>query len=577
MISYRLQNILACSTLALIGQASLHAQQSRPNIIWITCEDISPYLEVYGDSVVKTPNLDRLARDGQQFTHVYTTAGVSSPSRSCLITGMYPQSIGTQHMRTLFPPQSAPARKLGLKAYSAVLPEEVRAFPEFLRMAGYYTSNNFKTDYQFIQPVTVWDDCSAAATFKNAPKGKPFFSVFNLFITHESQLFKQSRLFDDHKNLLVDPAKVTLPPYYNDTPKAREAMARMMSNIQLMDWQVGQLIQELKDAGLYDNSYVFFFSDHGGTLPWMKREILERGTHIPFIVKFPKSAHAGTVNNDLVSSVDFAPTVLSIAGVKIPPYMQGHAFLGRQASKTKRQYVFAARDRMDECYDRVRSVRDMRYRYIYNFYPGQPKYQDITYRLGLPMMKEIKELHQEGKLNPYGEDWFKPTKPVEELYDVDNDPHELHNLAADPAYSNKLAELRKAFRSWMNKVGDLSYMPEKEMIANWWHGEDHAPSTEKAVLKKVKGGFMLICPTKGASIGYKILKKGEKDAEKTETAHTYCMPYVFGKLNNGDKIQVETPWNVYKPGTVIKASHGVTILVETHRIGYNPTRTTFTL
>ena len=274
------KSIILTSSALIIQGTWLQAQEERPNIIWITCEDISPYMETYGDRVVKTPNIDQLAIEGQQFQSVYTTAGVSSPSRSCIITGMYPMSIGTQHMRTLIE-TPAVSQKIGVPKYSAVLPEYVKAFPEYLRTNGYYTSNNLKTDYQFIEPVTVWDECSAAATYRKAPKGKPFFSIFNLFITHESQLFKQSPWFEEHKDLLVNPEKVSLPPYYKDTPEARKCMALMLSNVQLMDYQVGQIINQLKKDGVYDNSYIFFFSDHGGTMPWMKREILERGTHIP--------------------------------------------------------------------------------------------------------------------------------------------------------------------------------------------------------------------------------------------------------------------------------------------------------
>lgn len=404
----KFSNQIMLSTTALLLQSGWLSAQSKtdaikhhPNIIWITCEDISPYMMCYGADVVKTPNIDRLAKEGIQFQSVYTTAGVSAPSRSCFITGMYPMSIGTQHMRTLV---NSPAvlQKIGIGRYSAVLPEYVKAFPEYLRMNGYYTSNNEKEDYQFQPPVTAWDESDAGASYRNRQKGQPFFSVFNLFVTHESQLFSQSYLFNQNPQLLISPDQIKrLPPIYANTQKARECMARMLSNVQMMDKQVGEIIAQLKKDGVYDDSYIFFFSDHGGTMPWMKREILERGTHIPFIVKLPKGQQAGTQNDDLISSVDIAPTMLSIAGVSIPSYMQGQAFMGTQVSKVRHQYVFAARDRMDERYDRVRSVRDKQYRYIYNFMPQQPKYQDIAYRLGIPMMKELLELHKEGRLNQY--------------------------------------------------------------------------------------------------------------------------------------------------------------------------------
>lgn len=566
------------STTLLMAGGTLMTQsalaQQAPNIIWITCEDISPYMQCFGDDVVRTPNIDRLAAEGMRYTHVYTTAGVSSPSRSCIITGMYPTSIGTQHMRTLIENPEV-SRKIGVPKYSAVLPHYVKAFPEYLRQAGYYTTNNEKTDYQFIESVTVWDECSPAATYRKAPQDKPFFSIFNLFITHESQMMKESPLYKGHENLMVSPDKVKLPPYYNDTPTARASMARMLSNVQLMDHHVGEIVAQLKADGLYDNSYIFFFSDHGGVMPWSKREILERGTHIPFIVKYPKGAHAGEVNHNLISSVDFAPTVLSLAGVDIPEYMQGQAFLGSQATSESRKYVFAGRDRLDECYDRVRSVRDSRFRYIYNFNPNQPRYMHVTYRLGIPVMREILELREQGKLKPGMQAWFESTKPVEELYDVVADPHEMHNLAADPAYQKKLEELRKAFRGWVGEVGDMSYMSEAEMVSNWWKGESQAPITATPILQKKANGYTLSCATRGASIGYKILTVGQTDSKVKTVRDTHDMVLVIRNLPNGEEIEVDTPWDVYQTGQVLNLKPGEKLLVNARRIGYEPAQKCF--
>ena len=571
---------MAVSSLCLPGTVLAQESQKRinkPNIIWITCEDISPYMSTYGADIVRTPNIDQLARDGIQFQNVYTTAGVSAPSRSCIITGMYPTSIGTQHMRTKVLNRTT-AAKLDHPSYSAVIPEYVKCFSEYLRMAGYYATNCMKEDYQFDAPVTVWDESSAAASYRNRPAGMPFFAVFNHFITHESQLFEESYLFKEHPELLVHENQIkTLPPYYKNTRTARECMARMLSNVQLLDHQIGELIRQLKADGVYDSSYIFFFSDHGGTMPWMKREVLERGTHIPFIVKFPKGVHAGEKNNDLISAVDFAPTMLSLAGIKIPAYMQGQAFLGSQASKIKRKYVFAARDRMDECTDRVRSVRDKRYRYIYNFMPDLPKYQPISYRETLPMMREMLQLHKEGLLNEIQDNWFAPTKPQEELYDVVNDPDEIHNLADDPAYKDKLVELRKAFRTWLNQVGDMSYMPEKDMVANWWMGENHEPLTAKPVLTKVKGGVKLSCATKGASIGYKILKDGQDDKPIVRKSCDHDMFQVTRHKANGTEVEVSSPWTVYQQGQVIPLKHGCHLLVNATRIGYTPAVSIFEL
>src|SRR5882724_8216098 len=408
---------------------STQAQQKKPNIIWIVCEDISPFISAYGNKEIKTPNIDQLAKEGVRYNYVYTTAGVCAPSRSSIITGMYQTSIGTMHMRTIGDPKYQP-----VPSYSAVIPDYVKCFSQILRKAGYYCTNNEKQDYQFIPPVTVWDENGPAASFRNRPKEKPFFSVFNLAITHESMLWIRKDSF------LVDPDKLSVPPIYPNTITAKQGIARLFTNIEIMDKQVGEIIQMLKDDGLYNNTIIFFYSDHGGALPWMKREILERGTHIPFVVRFPGGKNAGTVNNDLVSSVDFAPTILSLAGINVPSYMQGQAFLGTEKSKRPRKYVFAGRDRMDTEYDRVRMVRDTRYRYIYNYMPEKKYYQDIEFRLSIHLIKEIIQWRDEKKLDAVQASWFK-TKPVEELYDVETDPYELNNLVHDPLYADKLKEM----------------------------------------------------------------------------------------------------------------------------------------
>ena len=292
----------------LFAFLSLKAQ-SKPNIVWIVCEDISPIIGSYGDAKIKTPNIDLLASEGVRYTKVYTTAGVCAPSRSSIITGMNQISIGTMHMRTQGNPQLFPE---GLTAYSAILPSEVKAFPEYLRKAGYYTTNNAKEDYQFEEPVTVWDESSIGATYQNRETDQPFFSIFNVAVSHESFIINLP------DSLYYEPSDMDLPMFYEDTPKMRYDMAALYTRIEQMDSDVGEIIAQLKKDGIYDNSYVIFYSDHGGNLAWTKREVLERGTHIPFIVKYPKAEHRGTVNNDLISSIDFAPSMLSIAGITPP-------------------------------------------------------------------------------------------------------------------------------------------------------------------------------------------------------------------------------------------------------------------
>lgn len=553
--------ILFCLLLCLHQVQAQKSSTQHPNIVWIVCEDISPYLGCYGNTEVKTPNLDELAHDGVRYSHAYTTAGVCAPSRSSIITGMYQTSIGTQHMRTIN--GLAGAKYSPVPDYSAVLPDYVKCFPEYLRQAGYYCTNNEKQDYQFEPPVTVWDENGPAASWRNRPAGKPFFAVFNFFITHESQLFMREK-----DSLLVDPDKLAVPPYYPNTTTVRRGLARLYTNIRIMDRQAGELINMLKADGLYDNTILFFYSDHGGALPWMKREVLERGIHIPLIVKLPDGKLAGTVVNNMVSSVDFAPTVLSLAGVQIPQYMQGNAFLGAQKVKP-RKYVFAGRDRMDTEYDRVRAARDQQYEYLYNYMPEKPYYQNIEYRKSIPMMREILALRDAGKLDSFQAAWFK-TKPQEELYDIEADPNQLHNLAANPAYKTKLAELREALQKWSSQVGDLGALDEKEMITKWWDGKNTAPPTDTPTIVKTSNGLTVHCTTKGASIGYRIVKGGPATKPETHTVSSWDFGGLLNpNLKNGQQRPTLPAWQVYN-GQPIKLSPNDTLIVNAMRIGYKP-------
>lgn len=570
MNNYQLINraFVGLTTLALTfplnGQAQ--KQKEQPNILWITCEDISPFVHCFGEKIIKTPNIDQLAMDGVKYNSVYTTAGVCAPSRSSIITGTYQMSIGTQHMRTI----SVLPKYIeeGVPNYSAVIPKEVKCFPEYLRMAGYYTSNNQKEDYQFVPPVTVWDESSPGATYENRSEGKPFFAVFNLFVTHESQLWGQKG------PLKVDPDSVTVPPYYPDTKTVRHDIARLFTNIEIMDAQVGEIVKKLKEEGWYDQTIIFFYSDHGGSLPWMKREVLERGIHIPMVIKFPDQKYAGSENNDLISSVDFAPTVLSLAGVKIPSYMQGKVFLGEQKDKTPRKYIYAGRDRMDNKYDRVRAVRDKSFEYIYNYMPEKPSYQDLTYRLDIPMMKEMLQLRDEGKLNEYAMAWFKSPKAIEELYDLEKDPYELHNLASDPIYKNKLEELRNAFWEWTMKVGDMGSIPEKEMVKAWWKGKVEPPVTAQPEITRTAAGEVISCETPGASIGYRILKPDQADEKLKRIIKSWDFGMITGRTKNGEIIEVDPPWQVYD-GKPVKLQKGEKLLVNAMRIGFQPATNEF--
>jgi len=431
--------------------------QERPNILWISAEDISAHLGCYGDPYAITPHLDALAAEGVRYSHAFTTAGVCAPCRSGIITAMYQNSIGTHHMRC-----------------NATLPDWLKPFPLYFREAGYYCTNNTKTDYQFSKPSPreIWDDTSAKAHWKNRKPGQPFFAVFNFTGCHESGIEDKEKYTEVTKDLTAeqrqDPAAFeNLPPYYPDTPVVREDWKRNYELITAMDARAGELIRELKEAGEWGNTIVMFWADHGIGLPRAKRWLYDSGTHIPLIVRFPESLQAysshgpGEVNDRLVSSIDFGPTMLHLSGIPVPETMQGVSFVRDDG---ERGYVYGARDRMDERYDIIRAVRDHRYRYVRNFEPLKPYYQFMNTPEKGATMREIRKAEKAGDLTEVMALFSAPRKPVEELYDLESDPHEIHNLAEDPAHAEKLDELRGSLRDWQLQIGDLGLMPESEIL-----------------------------------------------------------------------------------------------------------------
>jgi N-sulfoglucosamine sulfohydrolase len=474
-----------------------------PNIVWLSTEDIRPYLTAYGDPTAHTPNIDRLAREGVVYTNVYAPAGVCAPSRSGIITGMYPTSIGTHNMRT------GSLTPEGVPPYSAVLPPEVRCFTHYLRAAGYYCTNNGKTDYQFEVPIAAWDEANSSAHWRNRPASQVFCSVFNFVETHES------KITDNASNpLTVDPAVVPIPPYYPDDPVVRQDLARNYSNVELLDAWVGDRLAELEQDGLLEQTIVFFWSDHGGPLPRQKREVYDSGLKVPLIVRFPNQAHASTVIEDLVSLIDFGPTMLSLAQVPIPAHIQGQAFLGEQVAP-RRQYIYAARDRLDLEYDQVRAVGDGRFKYHRYYYPERPFIMNITYRLGkVPMMNRLIEMNAAGQLDAVQSLWFRQDKPTEELFDTWADPHEVIDLAADPTYAADLERLRAVLDAWQAEVGDLGLPTgsspaddaeeERQLIRSMW-GPDMIQPTTATPAASIGGDGMLTitCPTEGAILGYR--------------------------------------------------------------------------
>ncbi len=498
----------AAMVLPRISSGAGEQEKDRPNFLWISTEDMSPDMGCYGDPYAVTPNLDALAAQGVRYTRVFTHAGVCAPSRSGLITGMYPTTIRTHHMRC-----------------RGVPPSEVKCFPEYLRAAGYYCTNNVKTDYQFDAPLTAWDECSNKAHWRNRPAGKPFFSVINFTITHESQVRNRSAGMMKQLNSLGpgerhDPAKAQLPPYYPDTPKVRQDWAQYYDVVTLMDKQAEEVLDQLEQDGLAQNTIVWFWGDHGRGLPRGKRWVYDSGTRVPLIVRVPEkwrklampdnadAVKPGTVNDDLVAFIDFAPTMLSLAGIDVPRHMQGRAFLGSQKGKP-REYVFAARDRMDEAYDMIRAVRDKRYRYIRNYMWYLPRSQDISYMNEMPTMQEMRRLFAEGKLAGPQMQYFEPIKPVEELYDTAADPHEVKNLAGDPKYKDVLERMRKVHNEWCRDTMDVGLIPEPVLDEMKWPPGKPEKTAEPVCIKQTgnpqEGGAVTItCPTSGASIACRI-------------------------------------------------------------------------
>ena len=432
------------------------ADVERPNILWLTAEDISPNLGCYGDRYAVTPNLDRFAQEGVRYTHAFGITGVCAPNRSCLITGVYPSRLGSHGMRSII-----------------TLPESVKCFPEYLRAAGYYCCNNAKTDYNFAVPEGAWDDCGRTAHYRNRHAGQPFFAVFNHEVSHEGQIRVPEAQYRRNTARLTaeqrhDPAKAPVPPFHPDTPEVRRDWARYYDNLTAMDCQIGDKLRALEEAGLAEDTIVFFFGDNGAGMPGCKKWIWESGLRVPLIIRFPEKwrhlapCAPGAVSDRMVSFVDFAPTVLSLAGVEMRPHFQGAAFLGERAGAA-REFVCAIRDRMAERFDCVRVVRDRRYQYHRNFLPHLPWSQFVSYTEAMPTMQAWRALADAGKLAGPPARYFQSRKPPEELYDVETDPHQVHNLADDSSHRAALERLRAVCERWMLDSGDLGLLPEYEM------------------------------------------------------------------------------------------------------------------
>lgn len=503
-----------------------------PNILWLVAEDLGPYIPPFGDSTVATPNLSRLAAEGVRYTHFFSPSGVCAPSRAAISTGMYPSHIGAHHMRTSGGGKSHPEN---LVRYEAVPPPEVRMHAEIMRMAGYYCSNNSKEDYQYKKTVTAWDESSREAHWRNRKPGQPFFSIFNFGITHESQIW--ARMQD---SLWVPrDMEVNVPPYLPDNEVGQQDVRQMYSNIKRMDAQVGEILDQLEEDGLLESTIIFWYTDHGGPLPRMKRMLYDSGLRVPMIVRFPEKMFAGQVDDRLTNFIDLLPTIMSLSGQEPPEYLDGKAFLGKYTAED-RQYLHAAADRFDGVYDMIRAVRDRRYKYLKNFQPEKSYYLPVKYREQMPVMQELLRMRDAGELDEYEAFWFGETKADEELFDTENDPHELHNLAEDPAYQEKLAELRAECERWMAEIDDKGLMKEEDFVQTIWPNFEQ-PATMEPEFSSEDGRVSLSSATEGASLGYQLLGASDTLLKR---------------------------WEVYTGP--ISIPEGKQMVAIAHRIGYSP-------
>ena len=484
-----------------VGFPVLSAQaktEKRPNILCIVCEDISPRLGCYDDLNAVTPNLDNFSRTALRCTGMYTTVGVSSPSRAGLITGMYPSTIGANYMRNFTKPQAMPE---GQPPYQVVLPTGIKCYSEYMRQAGYFCTNNSKTDYQFEAPLTAWDEQGTKAHWKHRPKGMSFFSIFNLGVTHESQVWKRANL-----SLVVNPDDMIVPPYLPNDPIVRRDMAVMYSCIAEMDKQFQTLVDQLTEEERA-NTIIIWYSDNGGPLPREKRAIYETGMKVPFMISFPNGYRAGEVDEAFHMFPDIPATILSLAGICPPEYMQGRAFLGKYNANQPREYVYGARNRMDEQINKQGAVRDKRFRYVRNYTPGISNYRPNAYRLQMPMMRRMVELLQRDSLNVDQMRWFAGPCTEEEFYDLELDPYELHNQIANPRYAADIERLRKEHIRFVDEETPRWKETEMENMEHMWPGGKQ-PCLQKPSYKITSKGVELSSADEGVSFAYQINGKG---------------------------------------------------------------------
>lgn len=477
---------------ALAAAAQQPPEGKPPNILWLSIEDTGQQVEPY-DRYARTPSIARLAREGVTFLEAYSHSPVCAPTRSGIITGMYPTAIGTHHMRSRMAP-----------------PPHVRAFPQYLRELGYYTTNNSKTDYNFPVPATAWDDSSRTAHWRNRPDpDQPFFSVFNFGSSHEGSVRRQFEARSkDGSAAIHDASKLPLPPYYPDTPKVREAWAAYYDVVTITDRTIGAMLDELDEAGLSDETLVVFWGDHGAGLARAKRWLYDSGLKVPLVMRWPGRIEPGTTRADLVQFLDLAPTMIAAAGGTPPAHLHGRVILGEDRGPEP-EHLFHGRDRMDERYDMIRAVRTRQFLYVRNFESHRPWVQFMRTPSQGPVYQELQRLQRSNSLAPLVAPFMGGSKPFEELYDVVADPHQVFNLAGDSRYADTLQALRGELRDWMVRLDDQGLVPEPELYRRMFPNENGSRTRPPAAESKpLAGGAALVQltpATEGAAVVYRML------------------------------------------------------------------------
>ena len=469
--------------------------QEKKNILWLVCEDQSLFFSSYFDSIAKTPNLDELASNGIVYDNFFAVSPVCSPSRSSIITGMYPTTIGTQHMRAYKKNKDSINSKTNLPFYSAAPKRNIKFFTENLRKKGYFCTNNSKEDYNMQISPLAWDESNKYAHWRNRNENQPFFSVFNFNITHESRIWGNYK-----KHSKNETNKIILPPFFPNNNTIKNDFVTNYKNIEKLDKQIGEIINQLKDDGLYENTVIFFFSDHGGPFPRYKRSIYDSGLKCPLIIKWTETRNEPR-NNQMISFIDLAPTILELTKSETNHEMEGVSFY----NQNNRDYIFAATDRFDEYTDKRRCVRNKEFKVIINYDTNSSIMKPVSYRQKMKTMRVLDSLNDLKKNTISMENWYKKTKPKYELYDIVNDPYELNNLFTNKDYDSVFYELKNKLNNWI-KASDYGNMNEEQMLEEMFSNEFRPMKLNVPTIKKSNEGFIIYSNNSGASIAYRTSK-----------------------------------------------------------------------